>query len=127
MSKLFHRNSRERSGEMMKYILIFLSLVLLIVFAGILLVASHAQVDQSSAGKDSAQPVQQQTWEYPVAAGVWYPTDGPLPDKPMRYYRVRCWPGCHSGSTLGKYPDKTLEDKPIFPTSTIDLQSAASP
>jgi hypothetical protein len=58
---------------MMKYILIFLSLVLLIVFAGILLVASHAQVDQSSAGNDGVQPVQQPTWEYPVAAGVWYP------------------------------------------------------
>jgi hypothetical protein len=112
---------------MTKYILIFLSLVLLIVFAGILLVASHAQVDQSSAGKDGVQPVEQPTWEYPVAAGVWYPTDGPLPEKPMRYYRVRCWPGCHSGSTLGKYPDKTLKDKPLWPTSTIDVHSTVSP
>jgi hypothetical protein len=112
---------------MMKYILILLSFVFLIVFAGILLVASHAQLDQSSAGKDAAQPVQQPAWEYPVAAGVWYPTDGALPEKPMRYYRVRCWPGCHSGSTLGKYPDKTLKDKPIWPTSTIDLHPAASP
>lgn len=111
----------------MKYILIFLSFVLLMVFPTILLVASHAQVDQSSAGKEAVPPVQQPTWEYPIAAGVWYPTDGALPEKPVRYYRVRCWPGCHSGSTLGKYPDKTLEDKPIFPTSTIDLQSAASP
>jgi hypothetical protein len=112
---------------MIKYILIFLSFVLLIVFAHIILVASHAQVGQSSAGEDTAQSVQQPTWEYPVAAGVWYPTDGALPDKPMRYYRVRCWPGCHSGSTLGKYPDKTLKDKPIFPTSTIDVHTASSP
>lgn len=54
----------------MKYILIFLSLVLLIVFAGILLVASYAQVDQSSAGKDGVQTVEQPTWEHPVAAGI---------------------------------------------------------
>ena len=112
---------------MIKYILIFLSFVLVVVSAGILLVASHAQVDQSSAGKEAAQSVRQPTWEYPVAAGVWYPTDGALPEKPMRYYRVRCWPGCHSGSTLGKYPDKTLKDKPIWATSTIDGGSAASP
>ena len=58
--------------------------------------------------------------EYPIAAGIWYPSDGPIPDKPMRYYRVRCWPGCHSGSTLGMYPDERLGDKPIFPTSTTD-------
>jgi len=112
---------------MIKYILIFLAFVLLIVFAGIILVASHAQVDQSSPGKEAAQSAQQPAWEYPVAAGVWYPSDGPLPEKPMRYYRVRCWPGCHSGSTLGMYPDETLKDKPIWPTSTIDAGSAASP
>jgi hypothetical protein len=32
---------------------------------------------------------------YPIAAGVWYPGD-PLPTEPSRYYRIRCWPGCHS-------------------------------
>ena len=58
--------------------------------------------------------------EYPIAAGIWYPSDGPIPDKPVRYYRVRCWPGCHSGSALGMYPDERLDDKPIFPTSTVD-------
>ncbi len=62
--------------------------------------------------------------EYPIAAGVWYPGDGPIPDKPMRYYRVRCWPGCHTGSSLGMYPDTRLEDDtPVFPTSTIDRTS----
>jgi hypothetical protein len=40
-----------------------------------------------------------------------------VPDHPMRYYRVRCWPGCHTGSSFGKYPQKALNDKPIFPTS----------
>ena len=56
---------------------------------------------------------------YPVAPGVWYPGDGPLPEKPMRYYRVRCWPGCHSGSAHGMYPDRELKMNPIFPTSTV--------
>jgi hypothetical protein len=46
-----------------------------------------------------------------------------MPEKPMRYYRVRCWPGCHTGSSYGKYPDKPLKDRPIFPTSTIDMHS----
>jgi hypothetical protein len=33
---------------------------------------------------------------------------------------VRCWPGCHRGSSHGKYPDKPLNMNPIFPTSTMD-------
>jgi hypothetical protein len=57
---------------------------------------------------------------YPIAPGIWYPGDGPLPDKPIRYYRVRCWPGCHSGSRHGMYPKETLDYDPIFPTSTVD-------
>ncbi len=61
-------------------------------------------------------------WEIPMAAGVWYPGSGPLPEKPMRYYRVRCFPGCHSGSRYGAFPKVPLKgDHPIFPTSTIDL------
>jgi hypothetical protein len=62
----------------------------------------------------------------PIAAGVWYPTDGPVPEKPMRYYRVRCWPGCHTGSDLGKYPHKTLRDMPIWPTSTVGTHPTKS-
>jgi len=55
---------------------------------------------------------------YPIAPGVWYPADGPIPEKlPQRYYRIRCWPGCHSGSSNGKYPNRALKMKPIFPTS----------
>lgn len=39
--------------------------------------------------------------QYPIAPGVWYPGD-PVPTKPSRYYRVRCWPGCHSyGEWIG--------------------------
>jgi hypothetical protein len=61
------------------------------------------------------------TWEVPLAAGVWYPQSGPLQETQMRYYRVRCWPGCHSGSSLGMYEKQPLEDdEPIFHTSTID-------
>ena len=60
---------------------------------------------------------------YPIAPGVWYPTDGPIPEKPIRYYRVRCWPGCHSGSDYGKYPENSLTMKPIHPTSALRDQS----
>ena len=42
---------------------------------------------------------------YPIAAGVWYPGD-PMPGKAFRYYRIRCWPGCHHNSQYGLYPDK---------------------
>ena len=44
---------------------------------------------------------------YPVAAGVWYPGE-PVPTVPSRYYRIRCWPGCHSS---GEYADpKNIEN-----------------
>ena len=118
---------RERREEMMKYRIILLSFVFLVVVAGTLLVAGNGPVDQSSARKNAAKSVEQPSWECPIAAGIWYPTDGPIPEKPMRYYRVRCWPGCHTGSTYGKYPDKTLNDTPIWPTSTIDVHSTVSP
>jgi len=60
---------------------------------------------------------------YPIAPGVWYPTDGPIPENPIRYYRVRCWPGCHSGSDYGKYPENPLNMKPIFRTSALRDQA----
>ncbi|NIQ39958.1 MAG: hypothetical protein GTN81_15435 [Proteobacteria bacterium] len=61
---------------------------------------------------------------YPIAPGIWYPGD-PLPEKPMRYYRVRCWPGCHRGSSHGMYPESPLNMDPIFRTSTIDRWPSA--
>jgi len=68
---------------------------------------------------DEAEKPGEGDWEIPLAAGVWYPDDGPLKAAPMRYYRVRCWPGCHSGSPLGLFPTRKLaDDHPIFPTST---------
>jgi len=74
--------------------------------------------------EDEAEKPGEGDWEIPLAAGVWYPDDGPLEAAPMRYYRVRCWPGCHSGSPLGLYPKRNLaDDHPIFPTSTAGAVS----
>ncbi|MBW1963032.1 MAG: hypothetical protein JRH18_21795 [Deltaproteobacteria bacterium] len=106
----------------MKYAIILVSLVLF-VFAGILPVTGNDPVAQKENGAKAAE---QPTWEIPIAAGVWYPTDGAVPEKPMRYYRIRCWPGCHSGSSLGKYPHKALNDKPIWPTTTINMHTTES-
>ena len=94
----------------MKYLFILVSLICLIFVA-----VSLAGTPDNTAVDTSLKP----KYTYPIAPGIWYPGDGAIPDKPMRYYRVRCWPGCHSGSTLGKYPKKTLNDKPVFPTSTV--------
>jgi hypothetical protein len=112
---------------MIKYIVIFLSLLFLIVSVGILPVFGSAPAPQQNSGETAAKASGQPSWEIPVAAGVWYPTDGSMPEKPMRYYRVRCWPGCHTGSSYGKYPHKALEGRPIFPTSTIDGHTMAAP
>ena len=97
--------------------------------AGLLIWAAVAMAGQVFDDKAPATPTAgQPDWEIPVAAGVWYPQNGPLPDKPMRYYRVRCWPGCHSGSSLGMYPDKPLlGDTPLHRTSTVDNLPAGHP
>ena len=101
----------------MKYLIVLFSLVFLVAFAGFTPVSGNSSTAENDASKDPQNSNEKATWEIPIAAGIWYPTDGPVPDHPMRYYRVRCWPGCHTGSSYGKYPDKTLNDKPIFPTS----------
>ena len=87
----------------MKYIIILISCVFLIVFAGSLSVIGSNTQGQKSSGSDAAAPSDQVTWEVPIAAGIYYPSDGPVPNKLVRYYRVRCWPGCHTGSTLGNH------------------------
>jgi hypothetical protein len=76
-----------------------------------------SQPTASSTG-DAAAPAQM-TPVYPIAPGLWYPGDGALREKPMRYYRVRCWPGCHRGSAHGMYPEEPLDMTPIYPTSTV--------
>ncbi|MCP4149479.1 MAG: hypothetical protein GY757_17155 [bacterium] len=110
----------------MKYIIILISCVFLVVCAGLLPVIGSNTQGEKSSESDAAATSKQVTWEVPIAAGIYYPSDGPVPDKPIRYYRVRCWPGCHTGSTLGKYPEKELKDKPVFPTSTVDGHSTVS-
>lgn len=107
----------------MKQINFFVLLIFLSVFAGVLAVVGSAAGDaQETAGK-TAPTTEELARRYPIAPGIWYPTDGPIPENPVRYYRVRCWPGCHTGSTYGKYPDKPLTMKPIWPTSTINAHS----
>lgn len=98
----------------MKYFLIIITLLFLL--AGVGTIAQTGDKSTTMSTTSTKAP-----YIYPVAPGVWYPGDGALPEKPIRYYRVRCWPGCHRGSTLGKYPDIPLGMKPIFPTSTMDL------
>jgi len=101
----------------MKHFIIISSLAFLFVYIGFTLVGGDFSAAANDAGNDPQNLNKKTSWEIPIAAGVWYPSDGPVPDHPMRYYRVRCWPGCHTGSNYGKYPTKTLNDKAIFPTS----------
>jgi hypothetical protein len=116
----------QRREEIMKYIVILLASVSLFMLAVILPVSATAPATDKDKMENAAKTDEQPTWEIPIAAGVWYPTDGPVPDKPMRYYRARCWPGCHTGSSYGKYPEKKLRDQPIWPTSTVNAHSTKS-
>ncbi len=111
----------------MKNIIILISCVTLVVLAGLLPVMGSNTQGTKGTEPNAAAPADQVTWEVPIAAGIYYPSDGPVPDKPVRYYRVRCWPGCHTGSSLGKYPNKALDDKPIFPTTTVDGHTGMAP
>ena len=104
----------------MRYPIIPVVCVFLIAFAGLLPVIGSNTQGAKGTEQNTVAPLQEVTWEVPIAAGIYYPSDGAVPDKPVRYYRVRCWPGCHTGSSLGKYPDQSLDDNPIFPTSTVD-------
>jgi hypothetical protein len=107
----------------MKYFIIVIASVSLFLSAAILPVTDAAPTADNGKSAKSNSAAEQPDWEIPIAAGVWYPTDGPVPDKPVRYYRARCWPGCHVGSSYGKYPKKKLYDKPIWPTSTVKAHS----
>jgi hypothetical protein len=103
-----------KGGYSMKYIL--LGIALLVIVSGLSTLAHTG--DESKVTPTTASEA---TQIYPIAPGVWYPGCGELPEKPIRYYRVRCWPGCHRGSSHGKYPDIPLNMNPVFPTSTMDL------
>ena len=101
----------------MKHLLIIAGLACVILFL-ITTAASGGEEASKTSIKPTATPVTSTKADrvYPIAPGVWYPGDGALPENPVRYYRVRCWPGCHRGSAYGKYPNKPLNMKPIFPT-----------
>jgi hypothetical protein len=111
-----------KEGNAMKGLVVLLTLMLLITYA----VSSRGSEDDDTTEVEThavsgtpAEPAHQ----IPIAPGVWYPGE-PLPERPIRYYRVRCWPGCHRGSSYGKYPNEPLNMKPIFPTRSIDLAPA---
>ena len=101
----------------MKAIIVLFSFAILITLTGLLPIGGISPADATDSGNKMQSSSEKPTWEIPIAAGVWFPSDGAVPDHPMRYYRIRCWPGCHTGSNYGKYPQKALRDKPIFPTS----------
>jgi hypothetical protein len=92
----------------MKVFLLTLGLAALVLLSAFLL---RAQAESVPTGEEARL--------IPIAPGVWYPQDGPVPERAIRYYRVRCWPGCHRGSPYGKYPEEPLDMRPIFPTSTV--------
>ena len=72
---------------------------------------------QENAAEAQASPVPESETlskaprKYPIAAGVWYPGE-PVPTVASRYYRIRCWPGCHSyGEWTGPVnPEKTAPE-----------------
>lgn len=107
----------------MKHLAVLTSLLfLLLLLAGVALSIDQTTSAQSAAASPSADAEKTER-VYPIAPGVWYPGQ-PMPEKPIRYYRVRCWPGCHSGSPYGKYPNRPLHMRPIFPTSTVPIRTA---
>ena len=102
----------------MKYLVIFFSLLFLLIALAIVGFSNDQTTNAKSAVSSPAAFAKEPERVYPIAPGVWYPGQ-PMPEKPIRYYRIRCWPGCHSGSDYGKYPDKPLKMTPIYQTSTL--------
>lgn len=99
---------------MMKHVGIFFVLMACVVVLSVVAqtnndTSSSPTRDETASAQPTATPTTAPTLDrqYPIAAGVWYPGD-PLPTVPSRYYRVRCWPGCHS---YGKYANPPKADK----------------
>ena len=102
----------------MKYLVVFFSLLFLLIALAVVGFSSDQTTTTKSVVASPAARAQTTEHVYPIAPGIWYPGQ-PMPEKPIRYYRIRCWPGCHSGSDYGKYPHKPLKMKPIYRTSTV--------
>ncbi len=117
----------------MKHVLSTLIVMSLIVFLG-----ATAQTDEESRSEEKNQTIQaaadptampsssggsKAERVYPIAPGVWYPGQEE-PKKPFRYYRVRCWPGCHHASPYGKYPDQPIPGEPDTETQDSEPHAA---
>jgi hypothetical protein len=80
------------------WVIVFI--MILFLFTGCAAIPKGEEGARAPAAEAVDQPAtqvaaQEPPWQYPIAPGVWYPGDGPLPAHPFKYYRVRCWPGCH--------------------------------
>ncbi len=74
----------------MKTIIVLFSFAVLVTFTGLLPIGGNSPAGANDSGNKMQSSSEKPSWEIPIAAGVWYPTDGPVPNNPMRYYRVRC-------------------------------------
>lgn len=117
----------------MKYLLSIVVLIFIIIISGFMITGcsrSPAVLETETISSDYQETERQRSTlfvtlekpsnDYPIAAGIYYPWNEEQAEIPVRYYRARCWPGCHSGSSIGLYPDKKLDYLPIYMTSQID-------
>jgi len=117
----------------MKYLLSVVILIFLIIISGFMItgcskspavletetIPSHYQETERQRST-LVVPLERSSTNYPIAAGIYYPWNEEKSEVSVRYYRARCWPGCHSGSSIGLYPDKKLDHLPVYMTSHID-------
>jgi hypothetical protein len=117
----------------MKYLLSVVILIFLIIISGFMItgcsksppvvetetVLSHHQKTEKQRST-LVVTLERPSTDYPIAPGIYYPWNEEQEEVPVRYYRVRCWPGCHSGSSIGLHPDKKLDHLPVYMTSHID-------
>jgi phosphoribulokinase len=125
-------HSREKEYEM-KYLLAVATLIFLIVISGFVITGcseSPAVLENETVSSQHPETEKQRSTlvvhldqpstDFPIAPGIFYPWDEETEEVHVRYYRVRCWPGCHSGSSVGLHPDKKLDHLPVYMTSNID-------
>ncbi len=106
----------------MKHVLILFCVMCLVIAVGT--VAQTQDESKQVVAKPTPDPTPEASKTprvYPIAAGIWYPGQ-PLPEKPFRYYRIRCWPGCH---TYGRYANppkakKSPSKSQATPTAPTD-------
>ncbi len=117
----------------MKYLLSIVILIFIIIISGLMITGcsrSPAVLETETISSDYQETERQRSTlfvtlekpsnDYPIAAGIYYPWNEEQAEVSVRYYRARCWPGCHSGSSIGLYPDEKLDYLPVYMTSHID-------